>query len=109
MTLEFHGLVGWAISSLCLIAIIVGLIVIIDYIVERGHDALERAKLKNCLTGNKLRFLIEEHYGKENADTLINAITDNGTTMEYFTMIIDQIKLNDDKPAQLRRIEPTAG
>ncbi len=108
MTLEFHGLVGWAISSLCLIAIIVGLIVIIDYIVERGHDALERAKLKNCLTGNKLRFLIEEHYGKENADTLINAITDSGTTMEYFTMIIDRIKPRNDEPTQLRRVEQPA-
>lgn len=108
MTLEFDGLVGWAISSLCLIAMLVGLLVIIDYLVVRGEDVIERARLKSCLTGNKLLFLIEENYGKENADTLINAITDNGTTMENFTMIIDRIKTRNDEPTQLRRVEQTA-
>lgn len=108
MTLEFDGLVGWAISFLCLIAMLVGLLVIIDYLVVRGEDVIERARLKSCLTGDKLRFLIEENYGKENADTLINAITDNGTTMENFTMIIDRIKPRNDEPTQFRRVEQPA-
>lgn len=109
MTLEFHGLAGWAISSLCLIAIIVGLIVIIDYIVERGHGALERARLKNGLTGEKLRYLIEGSFGKEQCDAIVREITDERTTLEHFTMVIDNIKSAENEPTHLRRVEQPAG
>ena len=92
MNIAFHGLFGWLISTLCLIALLIGLCYVIAIFWEAFVKSHERLKGVKGTSGAKMTYVCEEVCGKRRAQELAKAMTDPSVTFEDFLKTYNDIK-----------------